>query len=81
LVAALTPQVGLDQRGRADLLIAARVELALQQRLELVDDAHALGQPERLPGRHLVQEEQLQLAPQPSVIALLRLLQLPQVVL
>ncbi len=42
-VARLAPQVRLDQRRRADLLVAAAIQLVLQERFELMDDAQTLG--------------------------------------
>src|SRR2546426_7524963 len=69
----------VDQDGRGDFLVPARVQLLADEPLQLPHDRPAPGQPDRRPRRDLVEDVEIQLAPELSVVALLRLLQPPEV--
>ena len=64
----------VDQR-RLHLGVAAARVLAPAQVLERVEDRHPLRMPERRARRVLVEVEEVELRPEPAVVALLRLLE------
>ncbi len=73
------PELLVDERRGVDLLVAAPVlELAHRAAQRLVQ-APALRMPERRPRRHVVEAEQVELHPEPAMVALPRLLAPPQV--
>ncbi len=78
-VARLLPQLLVDQDRRGDFLVPARVQLLADEPLQLAHDRPAPGQPDRRPRRDLVEDVEVQLAPELAVVALLRLLQPPEV--
>ena len=75
----LLPELLVHEQRRGDLLVAARVERLPGELLELADEGHPAGQPERRPRRDVEEVEQVELAPELAVIALLRLLEPPDV--
>src|SRR5438552_11399013 len=77
----LLPELLVDEDRRRDLRIAARIERLADEPLELAHDRPAVGQPERRARRHLVEDKEIELAPELAVVALLRLLQAPDVTL
>src|SRR3989454_6479921 len=78
-VARLLPQLLVDQDRRGDFLVPARVQLLADEPLQLPHDRPAPGQPDRRPRRDLVEDVEIQLAPELAVVTLLRLLQPPEV--
>ena len=75
----LLPQLLVDQDRRGDFLVAVGVEHLPHELLQLAHDRPAAGQPERCPGRDVVEDEQVELAPELAMIALLRFLQAPEI--
>src|SRR5215471_1204678 len=75
----LLPQLLVHEHGRGDLLVAPRVEVLAGELLELPDEHHPSGEPEGRPRRHLVELEEVELAAELAMIALLRLLDAPKV--
>ncbi len=72
----------LREVGAADALVAGGVLELLRESLDLVDHHRAARQPQRQAGAHLlVEDEDVQLGAQLAVVALLRLLELPEVAL
>ena len=69
------PQLLVVDLRRADLDVAALAVLAAAQILEHVPDHHPLGVPERRSRRDVGEVEQVELRPEPAVVALLRLLE------
>src|SRR5262249_35547368 len=61
------------------LLVAARVERLPGEPFQLAHEHHAAGQPERCPWRDVVEVEEVELAAELAVIALLRLLEAPEI--
>ena len=78
-VPGLLPQLLVHQDRRRGLEVAVRVVDLAPERLELAEDHHAVGQPEGGARRDVVEHEQVELAPELSVIALLGLLEAPEV--
>ena len=80
-VAGLLPELLVDERRRVDLLVAAtRLELAhgvLQRPVQ----GPALGMPERGARRDVVEAEQVELDAEPAMVAQLRLLAAPEVLI
>lgn len=81
VVAAALPQLVAEHDGRTHFAVAAALELLADQLGELVVDDHAAGMPEREPGPLGLQREEIHLAPDAPVIALLGLLQAMEVLL
>src|SRR5206468_280930 len=77
-MARLLPESLVDEDRRRDLLVAAHVQRLAHEPLELPDDEPTVGEPERDARRDVVEEEEVQLAPELPVVALLRLLQPPE---
>ncbi len=75
----LAPELLGHDDGRRDLLIAAPLLELAHGGLERAPDALALRMPERRPGRHVVEREQVERHAEPAVVALLRLFAAPQV--
>src|SRR3989304_6106584 len=75
----LLPQPLVNQDGRGDLLVAPRVVHVPPEGLQLAEDDHPLGQPERGPRGDILEYEEVELPPQLPVVALLGLLEPPQV--
>src|SRR5256884_4586243 len=78
-VARLLPELLFDEDRRRDLLVAARIERLADEPLQLAHQGPAVREPERRARRHLVEDKEVQLAPELAVVALLRLLQAPDV--
>src|SRR5438876_1173009 len=78
-VARLLPELLVDEDRRRDLLVAARIERLADEPLQLAHQGPAVREPERRARRHLVEDKEVQLAPELAVVALLRLLQAPDV--
>jgi hypothetical protein len=78
-VPGLLPQLLVHEHRGGDLLVAPRVERLTRVLLQLAHEDHAPGQPERRPGRDVEEVEQVELAPELAVVALLRLLEAPEV--
>src|SRR6476646_5389376 len=78
-VPGLLPELLVHQQRGRDLLVAPRVERLARVLLQLAHEDHAPGQPERRPGRDVEEVEQVELAPELAVVALLRLLEPPEV--
>src|SRR5947208_9442587 len=78
-VARLLPELLVDQDRRRDLLVPARIELLAHETLELTHHHPAVGQPHRRSRRDLVEDEEVQLAAELAMVALLRLLEPPEV--
>src|SRR5262249_58396247 len=74
----LLPQLLVDEDRRGDLLIPRGVEILAHEALELAHDRPAARQPDRRPRRDLVEDEEVELAPELAVVALLGLLQTPE---
>src|SRR5205807_10345382 len=77
-VAGLLPEPLVDEDRRRDLLIAARVENLADEALELAHHHPAVREPEGRPGRDVVEGVEVELAPELAVVALLRLLEPPE---
>ena len=75
----LLPELLVDEQRRRDLLVAPRVETLPRELLQLADEDHAAGQPEGRPRGHVVELEEVELTSQLAVIALLGLLEPPEV--
>ncbi len=73
------PELAVDQLWGAHLDIAGALQPAAQIALHRAVEPPALGMPEHHPGRLLLLVEEVHLAAEPAVVALLRLLQLQQV--
>ena len=69
------PELLVVDLRRAHLDVAALAVLATAQILEHVPDHHPLGVPERRARRDVGEVEQVELRPEPAVVALLRLLE------
>jgi len=78
-VARLLPEPLVDEERRRDLLIPVGVERLPRELLQLTDEHHAVRQPERRSGSHVVEIEEIQLAPELSMVALLRFLDAPEI--
>ena len=77
-VAGLLPEPLVDQDRRGDLLIAPRVENLADEPLELTHERPAVREPEGRARRDVVKGVEVELAPELAVVALLRLLEPPQ---
>src|SRR5205085_11949562 len=77
-VSRLLPQLLVDQDRCGDLLVAARVQVLAHETLQLAHDRPAAGQPDRRPRRDLVEDVEVELAAELAMIALLRLVQAPE---
>src|SRR5499425_378129 len=77
----LLPQLLVHEHGRGDFLVAPRVEVLARELLELPDEHHPAGEPEGCARRHVVELEEVELAPELAMIALLRLFDAPEVLL
>jgi hypothetical protein len=53
------PEANIEHVGGLDLLVAALAVLATQKGLKLVENFGSVGEEERTPGRHIIEEEQL----------------------
>ncbi len=69
------PQCLVVDERRLHLEVAALRVLAPAEILERVEDRHSLRMPQRRPRRVLVEVEEIELVPEPAVVALARLLQ------
>ena len=78
-VARLLPEPLADEDRRRDLLVPTGVEVLTHEPLELAHHGPAVRQPEGRAGRDVVKREQIELAPELAVVALLRLLEPPEV--
>ena len=74
----LLPQPLVDEHRRGDLLVAARVQRLPGEPFELADEDHPLRQPERRPGGDVEEVEEVELATELAVVALLCLLEAPE---
>ncbi len=74
----LLPQLLVHQQRGRDLLVAALIERLARVLLQLAHQHHAAGQPERRAGGDVVEVEQVELPPELAVVALLRLLEPPE---
>mmetsp|Transcript_16800 Transcript_16800/g.56766 ORF Transcript_16800/g.56766 Transcript_16800/m.56766 type:complete len:215 (+) Transcript_16800:1027-1671(+) len=82
VMAARLPEVDVGNVRRVQQLVAVGGVLLLPRVLDEAADARALGVPEdKTAARRLLDREQVQLLPQNAVVALLRLLQAPAVLL
>lgn len=70
----LLPQLQVKYIGRNDLLVSSEPVLLLDEIHESVVDASTVGHPEGRPGRQVVEEKQLLLGSQCSVVTFLGLL-------
>src|SRR5882724_11562923 len=77
-VPGLFPEPLVDEDRRGDLLVASRVENLADESLELAHQGPAVRKPEGRAGRDVVEGVEVELAPELSMVALLRLLEPPQ---
>src|SRR6185312_2429358 len=75
------PQRAIDELRRLDLEISRLVEAVAQVALDGAVEHPALGMPEHATRRLFLLVEEVELAPEPAVVALLRLLELEEVLL
>ena len=78
-VTGLLPQPLVDQDRRGDLLVAAGVQDFAHEPLQLAHHRPAVGQPEGRARRDIVEGVEVELAPELAVVALLGLLDPPEV--
>ena len=78
-VAGRDPQLGIHELRRVDLDIARRELAAADVVLERLEQRPALRVPEHRAGRLLLEMEQVHLAAEPAMVALLRLLELLEI--
>src|SRR5262249_20410006 len=67
------------EHGRGDFLVAPRVEMLARELLELPDEHHPAREPEGRARRHVVELEELELAPELAMITLLGFFDAPEV--
>ena len=80
-VARLLPEPLVDEDRRRDLLVATRVQHLAHEPLQLAHERPAVRQPHRRARRHIVEDVEVELAAELPVVALLRFLEPPDVLL